>query len=31
MTGRRKPEGKINECNEVKGDALNLKHSPEKC
>jgi hypothetical protein len=30
MTGRRKPEGKISECNEVKGVALNLTHSPEK-
>jgi hypothetical protein len=30
MTGRRKPEGKISERNEVKGVALNLTHSPEK-
>ena len=29
MTGRRKPDGKISECNEVKGVALNLTHSPE--
>ena len=30
MTGRRKPDGKISECNEVKGVALNLTQSPEK-
>ncbi len=30
MTGRRKPEGKRSECNEVKGVALNLTQSPEK-
>jgi hypothetical protein len=30
MTGRRKPEGKTSECNEVKGVALNLTQSPEK-
>ena len=30
MTGRRKPDGKISKCNEVKGVALNLTRSPEK-
>ena len=30
MTGRCKPDGKISECNEVKGVALNLTRSPEK-
>ena len=30
MTGRREPDGKISEYNEVKGIALNLKRSPEK-
>jgi len=30
MTGRREPDGKISAYNEVKGEALNLKHSPEK-
>ena len=30
MTGRRKPKGKISAYNEVKGEALNLKRSPEK-
>ena len=30
MTGRREPDGKISECNEVKGVALNLTRSPEK-
>ena len=29
MTGRREPDGKISECNEVKGVALNLTRSPE--
>ena len=29
MTGRHMPDGKISECNEVKGVALNLTHSPE--
>ena len=30
MTGRRKPDGKISKCNEVKSVALNLTRSPEK-
>ncbi len=30
MTERRKPDGKISKCNEVKGVALNLTRSPEK-
>jgi hypothetical protein len=30
MTGRREPEGKISAYDEVKGEALNLKRSPEK-
>ena len=29
MTGRRKPNGKISKYDEVKGVALNLKHSSE--
>jgi hypothetical protein len=30
MTGRRELDGKKSACNEVKGVALNLTHSPEK-
>ena len=30
MTVRREPNGKISVCNEVKGEALNPKRSPEK-